>query len=1283
MAKERLTGSEILIKSLLAEGVDTVFGYAESSSQPNTLNSEIGLRSDAAYGQGESTTIRCHLGISTYSPQYVTISVGSGADATITAYVGPESRYVDPDTGIEYEGTLFSFPIRGINKEFGITGAGNIKRINRLQSLNLTEARIEKATKILELDFSYSNRMSALKIGNNGYLRKLVCNNSYQLGTATESQTLDLSNCYNLKEVDISYTKFTGILFPVDTVLNSINLTGSTVKNISIDGAEFLNDIRITDCEFINRFELNRCNRIETIDVSGSTIQNFIVTNCEKVNNVNLSNCKSIAGFDVTNSYNIEELNLRGNTSPIMNDLKLYSMYSLKKLIVSESTTAHTIRLPKYLNEDEAFKAANGQSALPWNTLEYLDLSSSSIKKIQYGSADVAEEVADMSQLDQLTYLSFNSCTSLIEIRNLKYTGNLSYLFYACKNLQKISGMIANTTDNISYLFASCYLLANIDGLTLNFNGVTNANYACDRCHRFKTPMVKKVLNACGSTLESICGLCHMHSEDGIVGILGTELDTTREIPADMFIRNTKLKDCYHAFDITGYTSVSGDLLNPCASTVEKVQYMFSRMANLKSVGNNLLKNKPNLKDASYVFASDPELVNYIDQDPNIFVGSYSITTTAHMFSGCTKLICSDLGQMLYPLTKLQYTHYMFFNCPAIDCVIPDGLLSKNTELIKINGMFQKCSKLPTVPRSLFRETIGSTNNLTKLTSAVGVFGTCTSMEGIVDSTFFLGVPNLTNIGYNVVDNYPWSTTKYPTEGFFQGTKITGYHETFLNPLTKLQDTSGFFRNCTSLVNCHYYQGSEVYNRGNSISGKLFEKNPLLHHMAYTFAGCSALDGHIPPSLFDACRANLNNVDAIFYNCTGLTGLNLDATGDDKLQTGISSEWLKNCTNLSNAASFISGCTNYVGEVPEDLLEGCTKLTRTHAFFNNCKKLTGGVPLRLFDSCRDTLTDAAYMFQGCEALTDPLPVGEYYTEKGITEYRLVSSETEGALKVVENMIDPFTEVAYSTVVTISPNLATSIVPNGGYCVLPIEGNVVRVTQLGLLSECLNLTTIAGLFNGCKSITGGIPHDLLFTSSNAKKYTKLINIDSLFKNCEKINEGWIEEETKIKYICNPVLFEKCTALVNCNSVFNRMYAIPTDCQIHPNTFLHQTKVTSAYELFMGTKVTGAVPSTLFVNSLNTLTDARKMFALTNITSVGATFLNNGGANKKLAQIYGLFYNCSNIVGTSPEFWNGNKFTAIAGNQNGFWGALYNCTKLSNYAAAQGVSKDWTAQQQIYL
>lgn len=1267
--------------------LDTIFGYEESATQPDSLNSYIGLRSDAAYGQGEGSTLRCYLGVSVYSPQYVTITIGSGADGTVTAYVGPESRYIDPDTGMEKEGTLFSFPIKGINKEMGITGAGNIKQINRLQTLNLTEARIEKALKLLELDVSYSNRMEGLKIGNNKYLRTLNCTNSYRLGTATESQTLDLSNCINLKTVDLSYTKFTGVMFPRDTVLNSINLTSSGIKNISIDGAEFLDEINISGCESINKFELNRCNRITNVNVAGSTIQNFIVTNCENVTEVDISNCKSIAGFDVTNSYNIVTLNMSGNTSPMMNDLKLYSMYKLDKLIISQTDTIHTLRLPKYLNEEEAFKAANGDTnAKLWDNLTYLDASTSSIQKIQYGSADVNDVVLDMSQLKKLTTLKLSNCTYFTEIRNIDYTGALASLFYNCRSLTKITGKLTNGNASINSMFAQCFVLSNIDGLTLNFNGVTSSTSTCDRCYRMKTPMLKKILWACGSSLTNASSMCHMSGLDGYSGILGTASDTTRTIPSDLFAKNTNLQNVSGFFDITGYTTVPGDLFDPCGATLANCSNTFGRMGNLNKVGASLLHNKPKLTTVATMFASDGNLTNYINENPNIFVGSYNITSTKQMFNGCSNLAVSEelgLGEMMEPLVNLTDASFMFYGCTNnLNCEIPDGFLSKNTKLVKISGMFQSCRKLPKLPTSLFNK-LGGTAKFPNLTKAVGVFGDCTSMEGIVESTFFLGAENLLNIGMDHEDNSYMSTTRYPSKGIFEGTKITGYHETFLNVVPKLQNVSGMFRSCTLLKDCHYYKGSQVETRNNSVSEDLFINNKLISDTYYMFAGCTNIEGHIPRNLLVNSKALLKNVSYMFYNCSNLTGVNLDATNDNDIQTGICAEWFKNGIGLTNISGFMNGCSLYTGQIPEDLLGGCSSLQNTSYLFNGCKNIIGSIPLGLFNACRNTIANTEYMFASCEGLDQALPVGQYNDVEGIVEYELVAKGTEGAMQVVAEMEDPFTQVAYSDVVTLSPNLATIINASGNYYVLPKIGPKTEVVVPGLLANCIQLTSIASMFQSCKKIPGAIPHDLLFTENNNIKYTKLQNVSGLFYDCEKISELYHEVETGIDYICSPLLFDKCPELVNCSSIFRAMAGIPSTANIHPQMFSKQNKVTNVSCLFRSTNVTGAVSPLLFANSINTITTATQMFAFSKVTNIGPNFLNGGGRNTKLKNIYGIFYGCSSLEGTAPEFWNGAKFTAMGGaDSNGFAGALTSCTKLTNYAAATASNTAWTSSQPIY-
>ena len=1263
--------------------LDTVYDYMESDIQADSLNSIITLRSDVLYGQSATETMKCYLGISSYSPQYVSIAVGSGQDAIITAYVGPESTYIDPDTGLECEGTLFSFPIRGTDKEMTISGAGNIKDLARIQLLNVRDLTITKAERIINLDLSYSSRMTALTLGKNKYLRTLNCSNSYLLGTGTNGQLLDLTQCVNLREIDISYTKINAVNFPPDNTIKSINLSGSSIKNIEINGAEFLNQINITGCENVNRFKLDRCTRITEVDVSGSTIKDFMVTNCPNVVSVNLSNCKSISNFDVTNSYNIETLNMTGNTSEIMADLHLYSMYNLRNLYVSQTTSAGIIRLPKYLNEVEAAKAANGEEALLWDTLNYLNLSSSSVTKIQYGSADTLNDYVDMSQLYNLTYLSFQYCTEVVEIRNLNFTGNLASLFYQCKKLRKITGELTNTTASVNSIFAICYELCDINELNLNFKGVTSATYAFERCFRGTTPMLKKILDACGSTLTDVTHLCHMAGMDGYSAILGTSADRT-DIPSNLFEKNTNISNVYGVFDCTAYKTVPGNLFDPFANTLTRAEYAFSRMGNLTSVGADLFKNKPKLTTVSRAFASDGNLTNYIDTDPNIFVGSGSITDTTAMFSGCYKLKtgASGLGEMLYPLTKLTHCPYMFFDCNVINCAIPNGFLSKNTKLKVIDGLFQRCYALPTLPRSLFRVNIGDTNTFPDLVDAKCVFGKCTSMTGVVDSTFFLGAENITNISYDVSYNYPWSVSQYPWEGFFRDTKITGYYETFLNPLTKLRRCSELFRGCTSLEHCYYYEGNEVKERNNTVSENLFANNPLLERTTSMFTDCTKLLGHVPPNLFTPCKSNITQVSYMFNNCTGLTGINLDAAEGDNPATGISNKWFKDCIRLTIAPGFLYNCTNYSGSIPEDLIKDCPAIQETQEMFYNCQNISGGIPLKLFDNCRSSIRNTSKMFHNCIGLTEPLPTGTYTTRQGITGYQLCASSDEGALQVVEKMLDPYTQVSYADVVNLSPNLATIINFSGSYYVKTVIDNIIEAKQLGLLSECTELRNVSGMFRQCKKITGGIPHDLFFTSDINTTYDYLTDVSSLFKDCQSMKQGYIEEETGVKYICNPTFFSKCPAITTFDSTFNRMYAL-TGCQIHPTMFDKQNKVTTVYEMFMGTPVTGSISPMLFRNCISTLTDARKMFARTSITGVTNGFLNNGAVNTKLKYIYGIFYNCTGITGTSPTFWDGSKFSAIEGSTQGFWGALAGCTKLTNYAEAQSVSSNWINDQEIWL
>lgn len=1271
--------------------LDTVYEYMESDVQNDTLNSIITLRSDALYGSasGEANTLKCYLGISVYTPQYVTVNVGSGLDAIVTAYISPNSTYINPNTGIQEEGTLFSFPIKGTDKEMIITGAGNIKKINMLEDLNVRDLVIGKAEKILKLDLSSSARMATLTLGNNKYLTELTCANSYILGTGVNGQSLNLSLCKNLKSLDLSYTKLSSVTLPENANLKNIVINGSTIKVLNINGMEFLENVEIKECEEIDSYTVNECQKISRIDVSDSSVKSFAATNCKNLNAIDLSGCKSLTSFDVTNSDNINTLNMSNSNSPIMNDLKLYTLYNLTNLDVSKSTSLNKIRFPKYANIDEANKAQSGGTGELWHKLTSLNLSNSSIKYIQYGSADGGANVCDMSQLTNLEILRFNNCTSVEIIENLNYSSkNLSSLFSYDTNLTKITGVLNCTGDNsnINNLFYECHSLNDINDLEFNFTNVTACERAMARCYSATTDMLKKILSACGDSLLNANEVANMWGGKVDTIVLGSDNDTTRAIPADLFADNHNIERVTSVFYNTKYTSIPGDMFKN-NTKLKDLRNCFATMRELTDVGNDLIKDKPLLESTHGLFANCYELTNYINTSPQIFLGSPNITDTSEMFKSNRKLIADNvkgLTNMLNPLTKVTDISYMFVECSSLNCEIQNGLLKNNKSLQTIDGLFLNCSSLPTLPKSLFRAEQTDTNTFPNLLRARNVFGGCSSLSGIIDVNFFSGANAIIDISANSTTVMYDSINYYSGNGFFSNTKISGYYDMFLYPLTNLIHCGGLFNQSSannSLKYCYYYEGSTENERQNTVSSNLFKMNTKLQTAHSVFRNNTGLQGCIPSDLFDSCKSNITDLHYMFEGCTSLTGSNPDAT-DGISNVGISNQWFKDARNLKDLCRFLSGCSGYTGTIPKDLFSNCTSLWKTANMFEGCTEITGTIPIELFNSCRNTLSDTTRMFYGCKGLDGEFPTGTYSTITGVNGYAICNSSDEGALQVVSIVSDVTKQISYNDVIDMSPSLATIITNSGSYYVKPTLGDITSVIQPGLLAECVNLTTTRQMFCECRNLGkgSGIPNDIFFTSKLSKKYTLLTDTSGMFART-RFDQVYIDENTNKHYLCDANLLSKCPNIKNASEMFRALYFMPS-CTIYMNMFAKQTVLEDCSGLFYSCRnLTGAINATLFTNSLGTLKNAKNLFAYTKINNVSNTFLYGDRKNNKLQYVGNIFYNCTELTGSSPEFWNPDKFSKIESTESGYYGALYKCNKLSNYNAANSKSTNWTVETKL--
>lgn len=1223
---------------------DTFFEYRYSEDNTNSLNSEITLRSDAylnsgssgGEAEGEGSTLKAYIGVATYTPQYVTVNVGSSRDAVITAYVGPNSTYTDPDSKQVMQGTLFTIPIKATDKEITISGAGNIMYINKIEDLNIRDLTIANAVKILSLNLAGSSRMTRLIMGQNKYLRELNCAGSYLLGTASGGQVLDLTGCKNVQKVDISNTQITTINFAQGGNLKSANLTSSLVKNLTFRFLEFLTEVIITDCNNLTEYVIEACPMVENLSVSGAPIATFKAIDCTNLKSVDCSACKALENFEITGCDNIEVLNMQDNTGKMMADLSLYTLYKLSDLNVGNSSTLRNIRFPKYESKEEADRIAEAKLIDPnatdeslnaklWHNLKNLVISYSGIKWIQYGSDDIAEasRYLDMGQLTKLTSVSFRSCTNITDIGNLNYTArDASYLFGDCTSLLSVQGYL-KVTSNASNMFYNCKKLTDISDLTTVLAGVTTIARIFAYCTAISFEMAKKVIQSCNASLTNASGI---FADKGT-----TPNNGAKTIPDDMFSTTPNITTISSAFDVNYSLTTLTSTPFRGLTKVTDASGAFRRCTNLVSVDNDFLSCFPLLVNASTMFARDTSLTTFMDSNSNIFANNPNITNIQEMFTFCSKLKnTAGLTDMLKPLTKLQNGKYAFQGCTAFTGSIPNGFFAYNTALTDITGFFANCTGITRIPDRLFRLSDSDTRTFPALRTARSVFYNCTKLAGTVKSDFFAGASNITNIGASTGDTQTVSTAKYALYGFFGNTLIDGYYDDFLHRLPNLQDVYGLFlhntNNKNALKYCYYWDNGVAKEHDNTVSMNLFAQSKYLTNVSSIFHSCTAIKGCLPyeledgtpASMFYASKNSLQYAEGAFVGCTGLTGIDLDKSEI----IGLRKEMFAGFPRLRHVYNFLNGCTNYSMDMPEGLFDGCTSLQRTDSMFYNCIGLQGTIPVTLFNSCRSTLQNVSSMFYGCTGLTGTLPRG--------------TKDETGA-----------------------------------------------VVQKGFLADCINLVSAASLFHNCRGITGGIPDDMFYTSTISDKYNVLTTVQNLFSYCQGLDEAYEDTVTGVKYLCSPDLFLKCVALTTVEGAFQRLLAMPA-CNLPQQLFAKQVALTTAKNCFYGVRqLTGNVTATFMINCMNTLQQAYGLFAFCNITNVDTGFLHGEMKNSKLKTVGAMFYSNSNLTGTAPQFWEGSIFTAIQGDEAGYYGCLYLCTKVSNYAAANAVSSNWSKNVNIYV
>lgn len=924
---------------------DSMFEY---SSATKSLNNIISLRSDAVIGQ---ETVSVSVGIRVYSPQYVRFEVGSGRDAIIEAYCSPNARYIDPITAEIQEGTLFTVPIPGGNKEMSISGAGNIKQFVNLNALKASSLVLNYAERLNNLDLTYSTKLTSLSLARNKYLQSLDCTGATKLGTDTAGAQLDLSNCENLKYVTLDDTKLTSVVFAEGGSLKTISLKNTTITAVTLNSLHFLTSVDVTNCQNIISYSITNCPKIQTIVANELPLSSVSISDCIGLESISLQSDNNIANISLVRCPNISSLNFNNSRSASLSTLDVSTLYGLTSLSITGSTV-ETVKFPK--NE-------SASSSVPWGSnFTSFALNSSGIKYIQYGNTP--SNSVDMSQLTALSSMSFNSCSAVQSITNLAYTGACTSMFNGCTSLTTITGQLQCSGD-ASSIFASCYVLSDISELEFHFSGCTSLSSAFYRCPWVTYSEIKRLLDSCGTSLTNINAICY----DKDYGVTYTPSQTEYTNLPQYFFGNCKnVINMSVAFGSSGLKLINGNALvdengNNGLVSVKNASLAFCGNP-ITAFPGDIMKRMPSLIDASGMFQSCPDIVNTIPYDFFALPGNAEsqITSINSIFYGCSKIKIplnnSGMGQLLAPLTKLTNASLAFAECGQCTGIVAEGFFASNTRLQSACGTFRNSgiSGLP-ASGSLFRVSGDTTSVVTTLTDISSMFDGCAYITSIPNANLFGGASRVTAAGQKT-QTVARGENIWLRGMFYGCTRIAAFSKDLFLTMPIVQNLSGFFYGCTSLA-------SQV---GGGFDGSILNTLEYITNTSEMFRGCTRLSISTIPQLFTACKSRLVNVQGMFYGCTGVSDFN------ENLFT--------NCVRLTNVSDVFCGCTSLSKLMSEaTVFSGCTALQTTAYAFAGCTSLYGSIPVTLFNSCRSSLVSTKSMFEGCTGLDGTVGVGNENT----------------------------------------------------------------------------------------------------------------------------------------------------------------------------------------------------------------------------------------------------------------------------------------------------------------
>lgn len=863
--------------------------------------------------------------VKTYSPAMITIDFGSLANTY--------TKLCEADRWTEYRGLVTSK-----DREILTYGAKNIVALKGLKDLDLTRIEIMNATRLLELDCSFSPSLTALRLSANTKLQTLNCSHCELLGTEDTARTIDLTQCISLKYLDCSYTQLTGVFLGEGGSLKDINLSNTKITTCQVKNQEFLDNINLSNCYELTKITLESCNRLKKIVMPGTSITSFEISDCAELEEIDLAYTPTLTNLVISKCPKLKKINILGanlkNPAGGKVELNLSEFPLIEELNIAQCTTLDQIRF-----------------SADCTTLKSLEAGNCGLSAIGFGK-NMGVDTVDLGRF-KLDYVNFRNCPRIKQILNLTYSAsNNTDLFKDCGVLSRVTGTMS-FTGTMSSTFFGCRLLTEIP--TLELKNVNHISDIFNGCEKIGFDAVTKVFSSL-KEIQSISGLfINCKSLNG-------------QIPDRLLENCTKLKTFYNCFSECSAleSTIPADLFS-YSPLLDDIAGIFSGCKSLHgNIPANLLANNPLITKTENMFYGCSQLTGEFPQTLFPIQSSTNkarIINAKNMFSGCNGLTGSLSGDLFKGCEFLKYADGFVTNCSGLTGQIPATLFAEAPNLMSINGFFKGCSGLTgQIPVALFK-------NATQIMDLTRCFAECHNLTGAIPVDIFKGLGGVTNI----------------SECFRECTSLTGaIPELMLQDMTKLSFANHLFSGCSGLItnipeklfstNVELLEARGVFYRVTGLTGtipeNLFASLKKVTHLSNFFEECNNLIATIPGTLFANCT-NLIDISYFFSTCTSLFG-----TIPETLFTA--------CSKLKEINSFFYGCNKITGSIPSTLLRENRSITNVSFLFCGCN-LNGSIPGNLFSNCKE-IADATSLFHSTSGLTGPIPSNLFANNPLITSF---------------------------------------------------------------------------------------------------------------------------------------------------------------------------------------------------------------------------------------------------------------------------------------------------------